>query len=404
MRLLDRYLGGALLGTIGLTLAVLLGLFLLFEFVEQLKSLGESDYGVAEMALYVASRIPRLCYDLLPLALLIGALLGLGLLGRSGELAAMRCAGMSRAAITAAALKAGSVGIVIALALGEFVAPWAENYANDVRRSALGPEATGFGQPIPEVVANRAPTIGSAPAGEAGSTADDEHSGEPSFTGTPTRQPAPLLHSALWLRDGTSFVRIGQLFADDSIGDLLIHDYDQARRLRTATHAASARFDGSRWRLRDIRRTLFDQGRIVSTEVLDTGVWDAQLRPDLLQVVLRPPERQSVIALASYIAYLRANGLDAERYRYAIWSKLIYPLTTAMMVLLAVPLALRRGSRPGNPGRYLLLGALAGIVFHLGNRVCVNFAIVASVPPPLGTSGPVLLVGIVALLLLRRTG
>jgi lipopolysaccharide export system permease protein len=365
VRLLDRYLGRVLLGAIGLTLAILLGLFVLFEFVEQLAKLGEGSYGIANITLYVASRIPRLCYDLLPLALLVGSLLGLGLLGRSGELAVMRCAGMSRIAITAAALKAGAVGIIISLVLGEFVAPVTERHAGTMQRNAL---ASGKAQ-------------SSEPAGEGKSGG-----------------------AALWLRDGDSFVRVGRLLTADTIGDVQIHEYDSAHRLRTATRAATAAFDGERWQLREVRRTSFADGEVSGVAVSATGVWDARLRPNLLEVLLVPAERQSVFALRRYITYLRANDLDAERFDYAFWRKTVYPLTTAVMILLAVPLALRRSSRSGSTGQMLLLGALAGIAFHLGSRVSVNLAMVAQVPAPIGVGAPVLLVALAALALLRRTG
>lgn len=371
MRLLDRYLGRVLLGAIALTLAVLLGLFLLFEFVEQLTRLGEGSYGLLSITWYVTSRIPRLWYDLLPLALLVGALLGLGVLGRSGELAVMRCAGMSRLAITAAALKASVATILIALLLGEFVAPVTERHADTMRRNALASSAT----PRTE------PGSGTAP------------SNEPAANGT-----------ALWLRDGDSFVRIGRLLSANTLGDLQIHEYDPAHRLRTATAAALAEFDGTRWRLRDVRRTTFADGKVTAATTSATGVWDARLRPDLLDVLLLPAEHQSLAALRRYISYLRDNGLDAAHYEYALWRKLVYPLTTAVMVLLAVPLTLRRGGRPGNNGQILLMGALAGIAFHLGYRVTVNLALVAEVPAPLGAGGLVLLVAFIAIALLRRTG
>lgn len=356
MRLLDRYLGRVVRGAIGINVAVLLCLFTLFEFIERLKDLGRGGYDLSGVAISVAARIPRLCYELFPLAALVGALLGLGLLGRSGELAVIRCAGMSRLAITWAMLRTGLPLVVSAMLLGEFVAPLTERYANDYRTASLS-------------------------------------SVEPSSR-----------DMGLWLRDGDNYVNIQRIIGEATIGDVLIHEFDSDRQLRTTTHAGEAVFDGERWRLRDVARTSFDGDRVIATERPAEAIWNAHLRPELLRVVMYPPELQSLFALARYISYLRANGQDAERYRYAFWGKLVYPLSIAVMVLLAVPLVLRQGARHGGPGRYLIAGALLGIAFHLGNRVSVNFGIVADVPPLLGATGPTLLVATGALLLLRRTG
>ncbi len=68
MRLLDRYLGRVVRGAIGINVAVLLCLFTLFEFVERLKDLGRGGYDLSGVAISVAARIPRLCYELFPLA------------------------------------------------------------------------------------------------------------------------------------------------------------------------------------------------------------------------------------------------------------------------------------------------------------------------------------------------
>lgn len=354
IRLLDRYIGGAVAGGVLMTLLVLLGLFMLFEVVEQLEDYGRGDYGLRAIAVYALLRIPRLCYDLFPISGLIGALLGLSMLAQRRELAVMRCAGLSRADITLAVMKAGLIFMVCAMCLGEFVSPYAELYATNYRLTRMH----GY---------------------------------------LPMRGDAEL-----WLRDGDTYVNILRVKPDGDIAGLLIHEFDDDRKLRTTTYASEAEFQGRQWILRSLAQTRFVGDQVV-TEYMERATWDSMLRPDLVTVVIIKPELNSIWALSRYIEYLRTNGQSAQQYEYALWSKLIYPLATGVMVLLAVPVVLGRAAVRTATTRYVIVGTLVGIGFFLINKLIGNFGIVADLPPALSAAGPTVIIALAAVLLLRRS-
>ena len=107
MRVLDRYIGRAVIGA---TLVVLLVLLTLIAFVELEKELGEvgrGSYGLVQAFSYVFLVMPRFAYEIFPIATLLGSLVGLGAMANHAELIAMRAAGVSLSRIVWSVMQAG---------------------------------------------------------------------------------------------------------------------------------------------------------------------------------------------------------------------------------------------------------------------------------------------------------
>jgi len=116
---------------------LLLTLFNLFTFSDQLKDLGKGHYGLTEIFYYLALTSPSVFYELMPASALLGSLFILGAMGNNRELIAMRAAGLSILGIIRAVMLAGGILVVISIAVGEFVAPVAERAAQMVKVNAV---------------------------------------------------------------------------------------------------------------------------------------------------------------------------------------------------------------------------------------------------------------------------
>jgi lipopolysaccharide export system permease protein len=103
--ILDRYIGRIIFMSILLCEVTLVGLAALIKYVEQLRSVGEGDYDLANALLYVLLSMPKEAVLFFPLAALLGGLIGLGQLATSSELVVMQAAGRSKISIVMAALK-----------------------------------------------------------------------------------------------------------------------------------------------------------------------------------------------------------------------------------------------------------------------------------------------------------
>ena len=137
MVILNRYLGRIILQYSLVSMAALLALFTFVNFLDQVGDLGKGDYGLLDAITYVVLTIPRLLYELFPMAALLGTIIGLSLLANDSELIVMRASGVSMLQITTAALKMGGLFIIFAVVVGEVISPYAETRAERGRAEAM---------------------------------------------------------------------------------------------------------------------------------------------------------------------------------------------------------------------------------------------------------------------------
>lgn len=352
MRILNGYIGRAVIGGTLLVMSVLLALFVFVEFVGELDVIGQGDYGVWAALRYVAFSVPRLTYELMPLSALIGSLLGLGLLASNNELIVMRAAGVSVGRIAWAAVRAGLLLLVFAVLIGEWVVAGSEQYARDVRSSAL--------------------------AG----------------------QGALRTAEGFWTRDGTNFINVRAVFPGGRLAGVNIYEFDDHRWLRRISSAKSATYEDGRWFLEGVVRSEIRRDRVV-TERLPNLIWHSRLSPEMLDIIAIQPGSLSAAGLYRYIAYLRDNGLSTARYELAFWTRMVLPLATCVMVLIAVPFVFGP-LRTVGVGQRILVGVLVGIGFYLFNQIVGYLGLVYALNPALSAVVPTLVFLGGALFLMRR--
>lgn len=125
---LDRYIGSSVFMAILAVLGIILGLATLFAFIDEMSDVSDT-YTLMDVASYVLLTAPRRLYDMLPMAALIGCLIGLGSLASNSELTIMRAAGVSIGRIVWAVMKPMLVLMLVGLLIGEYIAPATENTA-----------------------------------------------------------------------------------------------------------------------------------------------------------------------------------------------------------------------------------------------------------------------------------
>ncbi|SFM35674.1 lipopolysaccharide export system permease protein [Ectothiorhodospira mobilis] len=351
MRILRLYLIRQVIGGTLLALAVLTALDVGFAFVGEIEDVGEGSYGWVQALVFTALTIPGRVYELFPTGVLIGALLSLGTLAENSELTAMRAAGLPVRRIAGAVLQAGGVLMVVALLLGEVVAPASERQAQGMRTFA--------------------------------------HSERIQVGGT-----------GLWAREGNDYLNVQVIMPGLRLHDVRVYRFDEGRHLTEMVHAESARYTDGTWRMRGVTRSRI---ALEGVEVERTAEesWERLLAPELFDVVVVEPQQMSAWTLWRYITYLRDNSLDAAPYELAFWSRFTTPLSSLVMLLLALPFVF--GSlRSGGAGQRLFIGILVGVGFHLLNRMLNHMGLVYGLPPLLSAALPMVLFLAVAVVALRR--
>ncbi|MGQ9659131.1 MAG: LPS export ABC transporter permease LptG [Thermochromatium sp.] len=354
MGILDRYLAWAVMSGTLLTLGGLLPLLGVFILVDELDAIGTERYGLTEALLFTLLSLPRYLYQIFPIATLIGTLIGLGALASRSELVAMRAAGVSIGRLVRAALLGGLVLVIVAVVLGELVAPITEQQGVELRRLSLSGEA------------------------------------------------AQLTPYGFWAIDDGAYVNIREIRSGTSLRDISIYRVDVAKGTLEASHAKGAHYENGHWVLEEIALSRVDREG-VKVERVERAEWDSMLDPGLLKVVVADPRALPIWGLYKYIRFMSVNKQDASAYEIAFWSKVLYPVLMLSLILIAIPLLLG-SSRSTGMGRRMLIGILIGLVYYVLSRTLAYLALLFGMNALLAAIAPPMLFIAAALLLLRRVG
>ncbi|MBB3101916.1 LPS export ABC transporter permease LptG [Azomonas macrocytogenes] len=350
---LDRYIGLHVFFAILAVLGVIVGLVLLFAFIDELGDV-KGSYGTLDALIYVLLTMPRRIYEMLPMAALIGCLIGLGTLASSSELTIMRAAGVSLGQIVWAVMKPMLMLMLVGFAIGEYLAPWSEDLAQAGRSLAQG-------------------------RGEAQSS-----------------------KNGLWHRQGNEFIHINSVQPGGVLLGVTRYDFDSGQNLLSASFARQANYQQDHWVLHDISITHFRDGY---TEVNGVGEqrWDVELTPSLLSIVVLEPEALSMTGLWNYIHYLAEQNLNNNRYWLAFWTKTLQPLVVVALVLMAISFVFGP-LRSVTLGQRVFTGVIVGFVFRIIQDLLGPASQVFNFSPFLAVILPATSCGLAGLWLLRKAG
>ena len=328
----ERHLAREIYGATLLVLAGFLGLFAFFDLIQQMEDVGKSGYELRHALGYVTLTLPGRIYELLPIAVLIGALYSLTLLARHSEITVLRASGLSTRDLLISLAKIGSVFVLATFIVGDFVAPPAERAAQQLRLTAM------------------------------------------------SRMVGQELRSGIWLKDGLSFINVREVLPDTTLRGIRVYEFDEKYRLKSLSEAESGTYvPPDHWHLVNVAQTHFEdhQPRVATHAELN---WSSALNPDLLSVLIVSPDKMSALTLFQYIRHLNINQQKSERYEIALWKKLIYPLATLVMMALALPFAYKH-DRVSAVSVKVFAGVMLGILFQMLNGMFAHLGVINSWRP-----------------------
>ncbi|PRY63034.1 lipopolysaccharide export system permease protein [Vreelandella songnenensis] len=349
---LDRYIARNVLGAIIVVQFVLLGLDITIAYIGELSHV-EENYSALDVLFYLLMRTPWRFYQYAPVAVLIGALIGLGSMASSNELTVMRAAGRSLARIVWGVMKPVLVVVVAVLLVAEFVSPRTEQFAEAWRL--------------------------------------EQRQGE-------NAQPASR---SGWQFEGDSVYRFGAIRADDVVLDLTRYRFDE-RRLVEATHASRAHWEEGAWRLENITTTrIYDD--YTESDTQESAFWETHITPTQLERLLRDIESQAPSELWAYANYLQAQGLQADRPLLYFWQKMLMPLTMGSLVLIAASFVFGP-LRTVAAGTRVFYGVVTGLSFKYIQDLLAPASTIFGFSPIWAVLVPTLVCAGVGIMFLRRNG
>ncbi|MBW7931044.1 MAG: LPS export ABC transporter permease LptG [Gammaproteobacteria bacterium] len=353
MNIIRGYLSKAILGAAALVLGVLVALGGFIEFVGQLDKVGTGGYGIAQALVFTLLHLPDRAFVMLPIAVLLGGLVGLGSLAAGSEIIALRAAGASPVALARGVLATGTGLVLLTLVLGLYLSPPLKQYARQYRAFAM--------------------------------------EGAQGLAG---------MQSA-WVRDGDVILNLSQLGDPGRFGGVYLFRLGAPGRLQSMARADSASIGAGReWTLDNFVESRFVDGG-VSVRSEHRFAETSGLSPELVGLMVVRPESLDGLTLWRYSRYLRSNGLDARHFEVELWQRIASSVAVAPMCVLALVFAFGALRRAGTGAR-MVIGVVIGLAYFLISRGLADSAEVYNLDPLLAGWLPTLLLVAVTLLALLR--
>ncbi len=332
-------------------LLALVALFAFFDLIGQSSSIGR-NYGILDAFLLTGLVLPTRAYQVLPIAVLLGAIFTLSRLAATSQFTVMRVSGISPWTFCSKLLIPGVLFVVLAFVLGELLAPPANRMQKETKLDLSGSAFTGKG-----------------------------------------------MKTGIWVRDvlrgkdgkaeSIRFVNVKSLKPGEAAYDWEIYVFnnsDQLTSLITAKEGVYNAQDG--WVLKNVTEQHIPmlekefRGQTdekVVTRKMPKMVWGKSLDGNIFGLLMVKPENMSLMELNNYITYLKDNGQTYKTYETAFWSKFFYPFAILVMLVLAMPFAYQ-SARAGGMAIKIFCGIMIGIVYYALNNIFAFMSALDNVP------------------------
>ncbi len=352
MRLLRRYIASTVAASILMVLCVILGLDIIAAILEELGELkGNYDFPLALR--FVLLSVPGSIFDYLPFAALVGCLAGLGTLANNSELVVIRSTGVSTSRIVWMVMRPTIAIMLAGMLISEYVAPFTQNIAQSERAFALRDA---------ELIVSR---------------------------------------EGLWHREQNQFMHFDVVQANGHLYGIKILSFDEQQHLTKTLYAERAIYQRDHWLMEDITESTITPEQIHAKD-FSSMQWQTGLTPDLLNILVLNPDDLSIEGLWNYSRYLNGQGLNSGPYLLAFWKKVLQPISTLSLVLVAISFIFGP-LREVTMGYRIFIGVLVGIVFRTIQDMLAPASMVYGFAPMYASLVPIIICTFMGLFFLRRS-
>lgn len=317
MTILSKHIFGEFMRLFLMVLAVILVVYLCMDFLQKADSFIRYKATIMQVAVFFLYSIPGMAASSFPIAALMAALLSLGNLSRYNEIIAMRAGGMSLATIIKPVLVGGLLISVAGFINNEFIMPAYTARANFIKSVEIEKK----------------------------------------------KQQVVFQQRKLWLRGpDNSIANIDLISPDRSemIG-VSIFKLNPDYSVRERITAGSLLWENGAWRLKNSRKYVINGDR-ASSQSADGEIFNIVESPDDLGMIAKGSEEMNFGELWDYVKRLKMSGYQALRYEVDLHSKLAFPLSSLLMVLIATPLSLQK-VRSGGYAKGFALAVLIAFIY-----------------------------------------
>lgn len=354
MKIRDRYIAKTLLSYTLVVLLVWLSIYSFFNFLTELNSVGQKDYGILSAFKYIVLQMPEVAYNQASPVILLGCILGMGHLATTGQLLIFRVSGASILKITGITLKNALIFVIAIIAIGEAIAPMSSNFAELGRSNALGNNFVSTSQ------------------------------------------------EGFWIRDGDNFINVKKNIDGKLFSGITVIKVNSSNKIESVIKSENAVFDGNSLDMSGSKIFSIDDSSVfdnISLKEHTSYNKTVSFDQDLIDSLEKDPKDLTTWTIIKQIQFLSDNKLRSGVFEVELYKRLIKPVTLVAMILLAM-LFIFGSTRDITLGRKIFFGVALGLSFEMLSRIASAMALSFDFNPLMSAIIPSTLVMIISIILL----
>ena len=294
--ILDRYVAIGFLRVFGLSLTMITCLYVTVDFFDRISTLLDAGASISSIVRYFLFKSPLIISRVIGFATLFSTLFCLGLLARTQEITAIRSSGVSVQRIALPLL-------ILSLFICAFTFVWNERFVPIFARNAQQIYRTEIKQ---------------------------------------RKQQSLFGTRDIWIRGEGSFINIDNFdLRSSTLENVTVFALNRDFSLRSIIEIPSAQWTGQFWQASGANEwDLLADGKMVRKQ--STVAIPITETPDDLKLLARDAEEFAYFDLQKQIADMKSKGIDSTSIEVDLQTKLALPFISPLMVLLAIPFALKR--------------------------------------------------------------
>jgi len=322
IKILTKYISKQIYIAFFFMLISFVALFIFFDFLTEIKSIGKANYSTILAFTHVALQVPDRFYEFSPIAALIAGVFVLSRLSVKSEFVVFRTSGMQPRKLVQILFGLGIPIVIVIFLLGEFISPISESISHSIRQQALGENSSS------------------------------------------------KLKSGIWLKNDNpsqkQFIHIGLQNAN-KLEYIQIYKFSPNFVLQEFISAREGIIENNQWFLKQVKTLTINKSNQEVKASLDYKqhiIENININPNFFSSLSLKPSQLSISNLYNHIKYLKINKQNSYEYELAFAKKLIYPFSAILMLFLCIPFAYLHGRR-GGIGIKMFMGIMLGLSFYL---------------------------------------
>lgn len=343
--ILYSYINREIIKYTGMVLALVVGIYLLVDFFERIDNFIEKGLPISRTLVYLAYKIPSIIAQIMPIAVLLGILITIGLMNKHNEITALRSSGISVFLLLKPVIGIGIIFTIFLFIFSELIVPYTSNKSNLIWLKE---------------VRKRSAVI-----------SKDKN---------------------VWIKDNHLIVNIKFYNKKKlEINGLTLNYFDKDFKLSQRIDAKKAVFqknntlkinrENNIWILYDVMHQELDK----DTDQYKVKYYDKLTRalnfsPESLETVVKKSEEMNFKELYSYVKKVEAEGYDATLYKVDLHAKAAFPFICIILSIVGISIASIKIIKDGLP-LGIAYGICVAFLYWIFYSFCISLGYGGVLPP-----------------------